>query len=102
MSGVNGIYRSGKVVLDQRVDWPDGIPVEVHRKVEGQHQANDEQVDQCFDGSTSEDTPEGVHRWIEWFDSLEPIFTGPELERFEAELCAGRNEQSALFPHWQQ
>jgi hypothetical protein len=102
MSAVNGTYRSGKVLLDQEVDWPEGLPVKVLSASNAQDAANNEQTDRCFDGSAWEDTPEGVSRWLEWFDSLEPVFSSPELEQFEADLRAARNEQAALLPHWQQ
>jgi hypothetical protein len=97
---VSGIYRNGKVVLDEPVDWPEGMPVKVVCESGAQNAAEREGVDVCFDGSLWEDTPEAIQRWVEWFDALEPVLTGQESERFEADLRAARDEQKVLLPKW--
>jgi hypothetical protein len=98
MDRVDGTYRSGKVVLDQSVDWPDGVRVNV--VCDSNNKAS--LIDLCIDGSKWEDTPEAKAQWTEWFDSLNPVFTGRELERFEAELAALREEQKSLSGKWQE
>lgn len=102
MNRVTGTYRNGKVVLDQRVDWLDGMPVEVVCESATQIGAEREGVDICVDGSAWEETPEAVQRWVEWFDSLEPALTGREMEAFEADLRSARDEQKALLRSWQE
>ena len=96
MDRVTGIYRNGKVALDQPVDWPDGTHVVC------EYGAQPEHVDFFFDGSPWEDTPEAIQRWAEWFDSLEPVLTGQELERFESELRSARDEQKLRLPKGQE
>ncbi len=93
---VTGTYRSGKVALDQQVDWPEGTHVVC------EYGAQPERVDFCCDGSPWQDSPEAIQRWAEWFDSLEPVLTGQELERFESELRSARDEQQPLLPKWQE
>ena len=94
MNYVTGTYRNGAVILDEPVDWPEGMHVQIARESGG----SGGQADVCLDGSFSEDSPQGVQKWCDWFDSLEPVFTGEELERFEAELGSARTEQKALLP----
>lgn len=93
---VTGTYRNGKVALDQPVDWPEGTNVVC------EYGAQPEGVDFSFDGSPWEDTPEAIQKWVEWFDSLEPVLTSQELERFQSELRSARDQQKALLPKWQE
>lgn len=88
MDRVTGTYRNGKVVLDQSVDWPDGMLVQVECASSKQADAGLESVDLCVDGSAWEDTPDGRQRWVERLDSLGPVLTGEERERFETDLRA--------------
>ncbi|MCI0536463.1 MAG: hypothetical protein L0Z50_14680 [Verrucomicrobiales bacterium] len=97
MKRVSGTYRNGTVVLDEPVDWPEGMHVEVVSDQGLQAAAEDV----CLDGSPWEDSPDAVQRWLGWFDSLEPVLTAEELERFEAELRSARDEQKALLPQWE-
>ncbi len=96
MNRVTGTYRNGNVALDQPVDWPEGTHVVC------EYGAQTEHVDFYFDGSPWEDTPEAVQRWVEWFDALEPVLTGQELERFELELRSARDKQKPLLAKWQE
>jgi len=96
MNRVTGTYRNGKVALDQAVDWPEGT------RVVCENGAQPEGAEFCSDGSPWVDTPEAIQRWVEWFDSLEPVLTGQELERFESELRSARDEQKLLLPKWQE
>jgi len=79
---VFGTYRNGTVVPDEPVDWPEGT----HVKIVCESGGHGELADVCFDGSLWEDSPEAIQRWRDWFDSLEPVFTGEELQHFEAGL----------------
>ncbi len=96
MKCVTGTYRNGNVALDQPVDWPEGTHVVCEYGPQTEH------VDFYFDGSPWEDTPEAIQRWVEWFDALEPVLTGQELERFELELRSARDKQKPLLPKWQE
>ena len=73
MNRVTGTYRNGSVLLDEPVDWPEGMAVDVCR--------GDQRNEFCFDGSQCNDTAEGVQKWLDWFDSIEPVLTGEELEK---------------------
>jgi len=94
---VTGTYRNGTVILDEAVDWPEGT----HVDVVSNHGLQPAAEDVCLDGSLWDDSPDAVERWISWFGSLEPVLTGKELERFEAELRSAREEQKALLPDWE-
>jgi hypothetical protein len=92
MNNASGTYRSGKVFLDEPVDWPDGLQVVVEKAG----------IDFCVDGSAWDETPEGIRKWEAWFESMNPVFTGHDQERFEAELTALRDEQRTLLPKWEE
>ena len=85
---VTGTYTSGVVRLDESVQWPDGIRVNVDRV---------DAPDICCDGSEWDDSPGAARDWAEWVDALEPVFDGEELERFGATLRAAREEQDGLL-----
>ena len=94
MDRVRGVYESGKVLLQQSVDWPDGLQVDVLRET-------GRGTDVCIDGSQWADRTEDRQKWIEWFDSLQPVFTGDELAQFEASIRALHDEQKGLLAGWQ-
>ena len=94
MNQVSGTYRNGMVVPDEPVDWPEGM----HVKIVCESGENGQRRDICFDGSPWEDSPEAIRRWREWFDSLEPVFAGEELQHFETEMRPIREEQKASRP----
>jgi hypothetical protein len=71
MMHTSGVYHHGKVILDQSVDWPDGIHVSVVCESAGAGGP-----DQCVDGSVWEDSPEAVQKWLTWFDAFQPVLTG--------------------------
>jgi hypothetical protein len=75
------------------VDWPEGMAVDVSR--------GDQRNEFYFDGSQCNDTAEGIQKWLDWFDSLEPVLTGEELDKFEANLRSARDAQKALLPKWE-
>jgi len=95
---VSGTYRSGKVLLDQPVEWPDGIQVSVVCENGTDGGATDVYVN----GLQWEDSADSMRRWAEWFDSLGAVFTGEEVDRFEASLRAAREEQKTLRADWQE
>ena len=71
MGAIRGTWHDGHVVLDQRVEWPDGHRVLVEavaaENVVGMSEAD-------WDNS-----PEGIAAWLQWYDSLEPLeFTAEE------------------------
>jgi len=85
-----------KVILDQSVDWPDGIHVSVVRENAGTGGS-----DQCVDGSVWEDSPEALQKWLAWFDALQPVLTGRDLENFEDSLRANRLREKEMLPDWE-
>ena len=91
----SGVYHNGNVILDQSVDWPNGIHVNVVCENAGAGGP-----DQCMDGSVWEDTPEAVQKWLAWFDTLQPVLTGRDLENFEASLRANRQREKEMLPDW--
>ena len=96
MTHTSGIYQHGKVILDQSVDWPDGVHVSV--VCESGAAVG---PDQCVDGSVWEDSPEAVQKWLAWFDALPPVLTGHDLENFEASLRANRLREKEMLPDWE-
>ena len=46
--------------------------------------------------------PERFAQYLEWFDSLQPVLTGPELERFEADVRSARRRTKSTAPKWQE
>ena len=50
------------------------------------NQASANSTDTCVDGSEWDDSPEGVRKWLEWFDSAPPVLDAEELENFEETL----------------
>src|SRR6266404_5089356 len=97
MTCVTGTYSNGKVVLHQPVGWPDGMQVNVVSESGTESAA----ADICINGSEWDDSPDARRRWTEWFDSLQPVFTGEEVSRFENVLRTVREEQKALSAKWQ-
>jgi hypothetical protein len=101
MSRVTGTYQNGKVFLDRPVDWPEGVPVSVVcENGEENAAAQRDHVDLCVDGGQWQDSPDAIRSWIEWFDGLQPVLTGDELERFDAELRNAKEGQKVLLPEW--
>ena len=83
-------------MLEQPVDWAPGTTVHVTRDSNSQRFGEDV----CLGGSKWDDSPEAIQDWIDWFDSLVPVFTGEELAQFESELGAARDQQRALLSGW--
>jgi len=96
MTHTSGIYQDGKVILDQSVDWPDGIQVSVVCENAGVGNP-----DRCVDGSAWEDSPEAVREWLAWFDTIQPVLAGHDLETFETGLRANRQREKEILPIWE-
>lgn len=82
-------------MLDEPVNLPEGAHVRVTldddaRRGEGA------QADICCDGSPWDDSPEGRRKWLEWFDSLGPVFSDEEYEQLQSRLRVMRDEQKPL------
>src|SRR5690242_19962051 len=93
MDRVSGIYKSGTVTLQHDVNWPEGADVEVVCTAG---------VDRSVVGEIFEDSPKAIAQWLEWFDSLSPVFTDEEVAAFENHLRQSREEQKILHPQWEQ
>jgi hypothetical protein len=79
MNEIEGTFRSGQIVPDQPVDWPEGCrvliqPVSATQSPVGM--SEEEQSD-----------PTKIAEWLARFDALEPLELTPEDE---AEIAAAR------------
>jgi hypothetical protein len=91
----SGIYEHGKVILDNPVDWPEGTHVNVICGV-----SSNGTTDVRVDGVPWDDSQEGINNWITWLDSRQPVLTGEELARFEADLRANREREKVNSSTW--
>ena len=83
---VCGIYRDGKVVLDEPVDWPEETHVEVVVEEET-----------SMDGTPWPRTKEEMERWCQEIMEAPPVFEDPEeLAQFEKFLAESKAEQKEL------
>jgi hypothetical protein len=84
VSAVFGTYKQGRIELDEPVDWPDGMRVEVLRADEY--------------GLPEKDwpkTPEELAAWAAEVDALEPLEITPDDE---AEIAAAREAVRGVTP----
>ena len=95
MISIHGTYQNGAVVLDEPVKLPEGAHVQVMFDPVANGERS-EQPDICSDGTPWDDSPEGRRKWLEWFDSLEPIMTEEEFQQWEAARLAEREVQKTL------
>ena len=95
MISIPGTYQNGAVVLDEPVNLPEGAHVQVMFDPAANGERS-EQPDICCDGTPWDDSPEGRRKWLEWFDSLEPVFSDEEFEQFQLTLRTMREEQKPL------
>ena len=93
MIATRGVYEHGAIVLEGPVALPEGAHVPVTLEPDGEHAGP---VDICCDGTPWDDSPEGRRKWLEWFDSTEPVFTEEEYEQFVLTLRAMREEQKPV------
>lgn len=76
---VHAIWKSGHIVIDEAVDWPEGCQLEIRPLSEAEALDDNESTD-----------PEAIARWIAAFDAI------PTLDMTEeeyAEWQAARREQ---------
>lgn len=77
MKAIHAIWKNGRIVPTQQVDWPDGTaltvePVEEPEAVE-------------TEGDLLGDDPTSIARWLAWYDTLEPLdFTSEEETAWQA------------------
>jgi hypothetical protein len=78
MNAIKGKYRKGQIVLEHAADWPDDTDVLVEPMTASLNLGMREE--------DWVDTPEAIARWLEWYDSLEPIMTPEEEAVWRAAL----------------
>ena len=87
METVLGTYRDGQVILEHKVDWPNGAPLEVRLGASADAVSRRDQDERCVDGSRPPSTPDEIEEWLRWFDSIEPFdWNEEERGRFEQAL----------------
>jgi hypothetical protein len=85
MKAIQAIWKDGKIVPTQPVDWPDGTTLNVE-PIDAPRVPGEE-------GDLLGDDPESIARWLAWYDTLEPLtFTLEE----EAAWQTARRERRAL------
>lgn len=73
MRPIPAIWKDGRIVPSQPVDWPDGTALRV------------EPIDVANEGDLMGDDPEAIARWITAFDALPPLQMSPaEEDRWRA------------------
>ena len=80
-------------MLAEPVNLPEGAHVRVTFEDSGEQ---GEPVEVCGDGSLWDDSPEGRRKWLDWFDSLEPVFSEEEYQQLQSTLRTMREEQKPL------
>jgi hypothetical protein len=78
---ITGTYRSGRVELDEKVDWPDGTRVSVIDYDPG---------DELLNEDDWPDTPENRAEMLRRFDAMQPVMTPEEQAEFEAILAESK------------
>jgi hypothetical protein len=81
MKAIHAIWKDGRIVPTQPVDWPDGTTLVVE-PIEGPRAAEPE-------GDLLDDDPVSIARWIASFDALPPMKMSAAEE---AEWQAARRE----------
>jgi hypothetical protein len=86
MNVINAIVRNGRVETDEPIDLPDGTELRITLAYDSKNGEGD-----------WDNLPEEIERWLEWYDSLQPLRMTPEEEaESEAWLkrCAERGAVS--------
>jgi len=81
MKSIHAIWKDGRIVLTQPVDWPDGTALFVE-PLEPRPPAEPEE-------DLTGDDPAAVSRWLAYFDTLPPLRMS---EAEEAEWHAARRQ----------
>jgi hypothetical protein len=76
---VHAIWKSGHVVIDEAVDWPEGCRLEIRPASECETVDDNESTD-----------PEAIARWVAAFEAIPPL---DMTEEEEAEWQAARRVQ---------
>lgn len=85
---IRGVYRNGRVELNQPADWPEGMPVDVVPFV---HNENHDII-----GMTEEEQGAdavSIARWVQEFQAV------PQLKWSEKELCRLEEWQARMKAH---
>ena len=85
MNAVNAKYQNGQVVLSHTVDWPDGTQVMVEPLVASRNRQSPDHT-RCV--VEQENDPDSIARWLQWYDSLQPLIFTSEEEGLDVENWA--------------
>jgi hypothetical protein len=90
MRAIHAIWKDGRIVPSQTVDWPDGTPLTVEPIVQSQSAEPE--------GDLMGDDPASIARWLAWYDSLEPLtFTAQEEAAWQAARREARDWDKSRF-----
>jgi hypothetical protein len=69
---IKATYHNGQIIPDDPVDWPEGQELIIQtRPTTGEFGLTEEE---------QSNDPEAIEKWIQWYDSLEPLIMTPEEE----------------------
>jgi hypothetical protein len=89
MKAIRAIWKDGRIIPTQPVDWPEGTALAV------------EPIEESLadpEGDLLGGDPESIARWLAWFDSLEPLnFTSEEEAQLQAARCERREWEKSRF-----
>jgi hypothetical protein len=85
VKAIEAIWKDGRIILTQSVDWPDGTTLTV-KPIAEPH-------DSEADGDISGNDPDSIARWIALYDDL------PPLQMTEAEEAEWRSARSDMKDH---
>lgn len=90
MKTIHAVWKDGRIVPTQPVDWPDGTELSVGPIGEFDAAGPDAEI--------LGDNPESIACWVRWFDSLEPLdFTPAEDAAWQAARRENRAWEKAHF-----
>jgi hypothetical protein len=72
MRAIPAVWKNGRIVPQEAVDWPEGTPLVVEPIAEPNAWTPDNDL--------LGDDPESIARWLVWYESLEPLNFTPEEE----------------------
>ncbi len=90
MKAIQAVWKNGRIVPSQPVDWPDGTTLTVE-PIEGPPTGQPE-------GDILGDDPASIARWLAWYDGLDPlIFTSEEEAAWQAARRESRDWEKSRF-----
>ena len=97
MNSIQATVIDGRLVIDQRLDLPDGTKLVIPLPATSGDETH------ASEAGWSE-TPDAIDAWLKWYDALEPlIFTPEEWQAWESD-CSERKlfekEQFMLRGDW--